>query len=45
MPIYLTGFIDDHTDRFKHYHDDILPLGMIVQPKTYREGYLRRAGL
>lgn len=45
MPIYLTGFIDDHTDRLKNYHDDILPLGMIVQPKTYREGYLGRAGL
>jgi hypothetical protein len=45
MPIYLTGFIDDHTDDLKNYHDDILPLGMIVQPKTYREGYLRRAGL
>jgi hypothetical protein len=45
MPIYLTGYIDDHTDRWKHYHDDILPLGMIVQPKTHREGYLGRAGL
>ena len=45
MPIYLTGYIDDHTDRLKSYHDDILPLGMIVQPKTHREGYLRRAGL
>jgi hypothetical protein len=45
VPIYLTGYIDDHTDRWKHYHDDLLPLGMIVQPKTYREGYLRRAGL
>lgn len=45
MPIYLTGYIDDHTDHLKNYHDDILPLGMIVQPKTYREGYLRRAGL
>lgn len=45
MPIYLTGYIDDHTDRWKHYNGDILPLGMIVQPKTYREGYLRRAGL
>lgn len=45
MPIYLTGYIDDHTDRLKNYHDDILPLGMIVQPKTHREGYLRRAGL
>jgi hypothetical protein len=45
MPIYLTGYIDEHTDRLKHFHDSILPLGMIVQPKTYREGYLRRAGL
>ncbi|HEY2427949.1 MAG TPA: hypothetical protein VGI06_03385 [Acidimicrobiales bacterium] len=45
MPIYLTGYIDDHTDRWKHYHDDLLPLGMLVQPKTHREGYLRRAGL
>jgi hypothetical protein len=45
MPIYLTGFIDQHTDRLKNYHDDILPLGMIVQPKTHREGYLLRAGL
>ncbi len=45
MPIYLTGFIDEHTDRLKVYHDDILPLGMIVQPKTHREGYLDRAGL
>lgn len=45
MPIYLTGFIDDHTDRWKHYHEDLLPLGMIVQPKTFREGYLARAGL
>lgn len=45
MPIYLTGYIDDHTDRWKHYNGDILPLGMLVQPKTYREGYLRRAGL
>ncbi|WP_165248016.1 hypothetical protein [Paludisphaera soli] len=45
MPIYLTGYIDEHTDRWKHYHDDLLPLGMIVQPKTYREGYLGRAGL
>ena len=45
MPIYLTGYIDGHTDRFKHYHGDVLPVGMIIQPKTYREGYLRRAGL
>jgi hypothetical protein len=45
MPIYLTGFIDDHTDRWKHYHDDLLPLGMLVQPKSFREGYLGRAGL
>ena len=45
MPIYLTGFIDDHTDRWKQYHDDLLPLGMIVQPKTFREGYMGRAGL
>ena len=45
MPIYLTGYIDDHTDRWKHYHDDLLPLGMIVQPKSFREGYLGRAGL
>jgi hypothetical protein len=45
MPIYLTGYIDHHTDRWKNYHSDILPLGMIVQPKTHREGYLRRAGL
>ena len=45
MPIYLTGFTDDHTDRWKYYHDDLLPLGMIVQPKTHREGHLRRAGL
>src|SRR3954470_19878611 len=45
MPIYLTGYIDDHTDRWKHYHDDFLPLGMLVQPKTFREGYLGRAGL
>ena len=45
MPIYLTGYIDDHTDRWKNYHDSILPLGMIVQPKTHREGYLGRAGL
>src|SRR4051812_10828479 len=45
MPIYLTGFIDDHTDRFKHYHGDMLPVGMIVQPLTIRQGYLRRAGL
>ena len=45
MPIYLTGFIDDHTDRWKHYHDDLLPIGMIVQPKSFREGYLGRAGL
>ena len=45
MPIYLTGYVDYHTDRWKHYHDDLLPLGMIVQPKTYREGYLGRAGL
>jgi hypothetical protein len=45
MPIYLTGYIDDYTDRLKNYHDDILPLGLIVQPKTYREGYLHRAGL
>jgi hypothetical protein len=45
MPIYLNGYIDDHTDRWKNYHDDFLPLGMIVQPKSYREGYLRRAGL
>ncbi len=45
MLIYLTGYIDDHTDRWKHYHDDFLPLGTIVQPKTFREGYLGRAGL
>lgn len=45
MPIYLTGYIDDNTDRLKSYHDDILPMGMIVQPKTHLEGYLRRAGL
>jgi len=45
MPIYLTGYIDEHTDNWKNYHGDILPLGMIVQPKTYREGYLDRAGL
>jgi hypothetical protein len=45
MPIYLTGFIDENTDRWKHYHDDLLPLGMIVQPKSFREGYLGRAGL
>jgi hypothetical protein len=45
MPIFLTGYIDEHTDRLKNYDDDLLPLGMIVQPKTYREGYLRRAGL
>jgi hypothetical protein len=45
MPIYLTGYIDDHTDRWKHYHDDLLSLGMIVQPKADREGYLGRAGL
>jgi len=45
MPIYLTGYIDDCTDRLKSYHDDILPLGMMVQPKSYREGYLLRAGL
>jgi hypothetical protein len=45
MPIYLTGYIDAHTDRFKNYHGDVLPVGMIVQPKTHREGYLRRAGL
>ncbi len=30
MPIYLTGFIDAHTDCWKHYHDDLLPVGMIV---------------
>jgi len=45
MPIYLTGYIDAHTDRWKQYHDDLLPVGMIVQPKTFREGYLGRAGL
>jgi hypothetical protein len=45
MLLYLTGFIDDHTDRWKQYHDDLLPLGMIVQPKSFREGYLGRAGL
>jgi hypothetical protein len=45
MPIYLTGYIDEYTDRLKNYHDSILPLGMIVQPKAHREGYLRRAGL
>lgn len=45
MPMYLTGYIDDHTDRLKNYHDDILPLGMIVQPKSFREGYLSKAGL
>lgn len=45
MPIYLTGYIDEHTDRWKHHNGDILPLGMIVQPKTHREGYLGRAGL
>lgn len=45
MPIYLTGYIDEHTDRLKNDHGDILPLGMMVQPKTRREGYLRRAGL
>jgi hypothetical protein len=45
MPIYLSGYIDEYTDRLKNYHADILPVGMIVQPKTYREGYLRRAGL
>jgi hypothetical protein len=45
MPIYLTGYIDGHTDRWKHYHDDLLPLGMIVQPKSHRQGYLARAGL
>jgi hypothetical protein len=45
MPIYLTGYIDDHTDRWKHYHDDFLPLGVLVQPKTYRERYLARSGL
>jgi hypothetical protein len=45
MPIYLTGYIDDYTDHLKNYHADILPMGMIVQPKTHREGYLRRAGL
>ena len=45
MPIYLTGYIDEYTDRWKHYNGDVLPLGMIVQPKTHREGYLRRAGL
>ena len=45
MPIYLTGYVDDHTDVLKNYNDDLLPLGMIVQPKTYRESYLDRAGL
>lgn len=45
MPIYLTGYIDMHTDRLKNYHDSILPLGIIVQPKTHREGYLDKAGL
>ena len=45
MPIYLTGYIDDYTDRWKHYNGDVLPLGIIVQPKTFREGYLGRAGL
>ena len=45
MPIYLTGYIDGHTDAFKNYNDDFLPLGMIVQPKTYRDRYLDRAGL
>jgi hypothetical protein len=45
MPIYLTGYIDGHTGRLKDYHDSILPLGMLVQPKTHREGYLLRAGL
>jgi hypothetical protein len=45
MSIYLSGYIDDHTDVLKSYHDDLLPLGMIVQPKTYRDGYLSRAGL
>ena len=45
MPIYLTGYIDGNTDRIKSYHDDFLPLGMIVQPKTFRECYLDRAGL
>jgi hypothetical protein len=45
MPIYLTGYIDRHTDVLKNYSDDLLPLGMIVQPKTFREGYLGRAGL
>lgn len=45
MPIYLTGYIDEHTDSWKQYHDDFLPIGMIVQPKTHREGYLGRAGL
>jgi hypothetical protein len=45
MPIYLSGYIDDHTDRLKHFHGDLLPLGVLVQPKTYREGYLHRAGL
>jgi hypothetical protein len=45
MPIYLTGKLNRHTDSWKHYHDDILPLGMIVQPKTYREGYLNKSAL
>ena len=27
MPIYLTGYIDGHTDRLKNYNDDLLPLG------------------
>jgi hypothetical protein len=45
MPIYLTGCIDAHIDRWKHYHADILPLGMIVQPLAYRQRYPSRAGL
>jgi len=45
MPIYLTRLINGRTDRLKNYHDDLLPLGVLVQPKTYREGYLDRAGL
>ena len=45
MPIYMTGFIDDHTERWKHYHDDLLPLGMILQPKSFREGHLDKSGL